>query len=131
MEEDKVPAVHCCVECSKESQGSRVCTDRKLVKMSTKSAVVLTCIFRRALVALTQKEKIGGDYFAEKFDIDEDLVQGILAKMINEGIVHAEDGYYRVVKEKLETVALTRYLGVKKNDKSMEAFVEKNGGNEY
>ena len=53
------------------------------------------------------------------------VVEGILAKMINEGIVHAEDGYYRVVKEKLETVALSRYLGVKKNDKSMEAIVEK------
>merc|ERR1719430_207848 len=125
MEEDKVPAVHCCVECSKESQSSRVCTDSKLVKMSTKPAVVLTCIFRRALVALTQKEKIGGDYFTEKFDIGEDLVQGILAKMINEGIVHAEDSYYRVVKETLETVALSRYLGVKKNDKTMEAIVEK------
>ena len=126
-EEGKIPAVHCCVECSKESQGSRVCTDSKLVKMSTKPAVVLTCIFRRALVALINKEEMRGEFFTEKFGIGEDLVQGIIAKMMNENIVQAGDGqeHFRVHKETLETIALPRYLGVKKSDKTVESIVEK------
>ena len=45
-----------------------------------------------------------------------DLVQGLLDKMTDLGIVHAEDGYYRVDIETLKTVALPRYLGVKKNE---------------
>ena len=48
--------------------------------------------------------------------------------MINEGIVHAADGYYRVDKETLETIAIARYLGVKKNDKTVEVIVEKTVG---
>ena len=126
-EEVKIPAVHCCVECSKESLGSRVSTDSKLVKMSTKPAVVLTCIFRRALVALMHMEELREEFFSVKFGISEDLVQGILTKMLNEGIVHvhARDRVYKVDQETLETVALPRYLGIKKTDKTVETIVEK------
>merc|ERR1719312_1233166 len=110
IEEEMIPTTHCCVECSKDSKTKMVCTDSRLVKMSTKPAVVLTCIFRRALVALMHMEELGEEFFSVKFGIGEDLVQGILTKMLNEGIVHGRDRVYKVDHETLETVALPRYL---------------------
>ena len=41
--------------------------------MSAKPAVVLTCIFRRALVALIKMEKVGVDFFKEKFGLSREL----------------------------------------------------------
>ena len=72
-----LPAVHCCVDCSKEGQGGSVCTDKKLVKISAKPTVVLTCIFRRALVALIEMEKVGVDFFMENFGLSRDIAEGI------------------------------------------------------
>ena len=126
-EEERVPTVHCCVDCSIESQGSRKCTDTKLVKMSTKPAVVLTCIFRRALVSLMHKEEVGVDFFIEKFSLGEDLVEGILQKMVKEAIVKVRgDGCYEVDKIVLEQNALPKYLGVRKShERAVESIVEK------
>ena len=63
----------------------RVCTDKKLIKMSAKPAMVLTCIFRRALVVLMEMEKVGVDFFMEMFGLSRDIAEGILAKMAKEG----------------------------------------------
>merc|ERR1712098_520262 len=98
-------AVHCCVACSIESQGNRECTDIKLVKMSTKPAVVLTCIFRRVLAALMHLREIRGELFVEMFGLDEELVEGILHKLEGDAIiVHRGDGCYKVDERILEKV---------------------------
>jgi len=124
-----LPAVHCCVDCSKEGQGDRVCTDKKLVKMSAKPAVVLTCIFRRALVALMEMEKVGLDFFMEKFGLSRDIAEGILGKMVKEGtILQGEEDCFRVDKRTLEMVAIPKYLGVKRaEDRNLESILEKTG----
>ena len=91
-----LPAFHCCVDCSKEGQGGSVCTDKKLVKISAKPTVVLTCIFRRALVALIEMEKVGVDFFMENFGLSRDIAEGILAKMAKEGtILQGEEDSFR------------------------------------
>jgi len=124
-----LPAVHCCVDCSKEGQGDRVCTDKKLVKMSAKPAVVLTCIFRRALVALLEMEKVGVDFFVEKFGLSSEIAEGIVAKLEKEGsILKSDEGGFRVDKRTLEMVAFPKYLGVKRiEERNLESILEKTG----
>ena len=126
-EEAILPAVHCCVDCSKDSQGSKVCTDTKLVKMSIKPAVVLTCIFRRALVAIMKEEMLDANFILEKFDLNKDIVSGILSKMEKEGtILHTGDERFRVDRRSLELVALPKYLGIKKvEERTLQSIVEK------
>ena len=122
-----LPAVHCCVDCSKEGQGGRVCTDKKLVKMSAKPGLVLTCIFRRALVALLEVEKVAVDFFVEKFGLNREIAEGIVAKLEKEEtILKCDEGDFRVDMRTLEMVAIPKYLGVKRvEERNLESILEK------
>ena len=97
--------------------------------MSTKPAVVLTCIFRRALVALLEMEKVGVDFFKEKFGLSSEIAEGIVAKLEKEGsILKSDEGGFRVDKRTLEMVAFPKYLGVKRvEERNLESILEKTG----
>jgi len=124
-----LPVVHCCVDCSKNEHVDMVCTDTKLVKMSSKPAVVLTCIFRRVLVALLEIEKVGKEFFMGRFGLSSDTAFGILTKLEKEGtILGTGAGYYRVDKRTLEIVAIPKYLGVRRSEeRNLESILEKTG----
>eukprot|EP00092_Neocalanus_flemingeri_P023346 GFUD01025312.1.p1 GENE.GFUD01025312.1~~GFUD01025312.1.p1 ORF type:complete len:538 (-),score=191.36 GFUD01025312.1:59-1672(-) len=123
----RLPAGHCCVDCSKEGQGDRVCTDTRLVKMASKPAVVLTCIFRRVLVSLLGRENVGEEFLVDKFGLSWDISVGVLTKLEKEGtILRTGTGDFRVDKRSLEMVAVPKYLGVRRVEtRNLESILEK------
>ena len=124
-EEGKLPVIHCCVSCVTVD---RACTDPKLVKIASKPAVVLTCIFRRVLVYLLKMNNVRVEFFMKKFGLSRDITAGIMTKLDNEDIIISSDGKdnFKVDKRTLEMVALPKYLGVKKTEeRMMESILEK------
>ena len=80
LDVEKIPATHCCIQCSQEGEG-RVCTDTKLVTMAAKQDVSSTCLLRRILAFLTVKEEITASSVMDKFGINEDNAEIIIGKL--------------------------------------------------
>merc|ERR1719357_1014872 len=110
---NNIPKVHCCLLCHLDAPSERTCTDKKLVKMSSKPSLALTCIFRRVLVMLMHNDIVYSRYFVEVMGVDEDTNQGIITKLVNENVVVLENDAYKVNKEALMKFALPRYMGIK------------------
>jgi hypothetical protein len=113
LEEAKLPAHHCCVQCSQEEEG-RVCTDPKLVKMSTKPAVTVTCMYRRILAVLTVTEQVSLNSVAESLGISEQFAEKVVEKLEKENILRPfGGGQFRVDNQVLLQQALPKYLGIR------------------
>jgi meiosis-specific protein HOP1 len=124
LEEAKLPAEHCCVQCSQEEEG-RVCTDPKLVKMWAKPAVALTCLYRRVLAVLNTSQQISLVSLTEKLGISEELTEQFIERLLTDNILSPTSGLQFDVNRQVQLQhALRRYLGIK----SVEDFnVQQNG----
>jgi len=112
---NKIPKVHCCLPCHLDAPFEKTCTDRKLVKMSTKPSLALTCIFRRVLAMLMHRDILDSHCFAEAMGVDEETNQGIFKKLVNENVVIVEKDAYKVNKEVLVKFALPKYMAIKES----------------
>merc|ERR1711915_828077 len=116
-----IPKVHCCLLCHLDAPSERTCTDKKLVKMSSKPSLAITCIFRRVLVMLIHRDIVSSLFFVEATGVDEDTIQGIFTKLVNENVVSfVENNAYKVNKEVLEKFALPKYMGIKESQTQID-----------
>ena len=113
LDKTKVPVTHCCVPCSQVGEG-RVCTDPKLVKMSSKADVSGTCMYRRVLAVLNVTGQVSLSTVAETFGISEELAEKVINKLEKENVVtQCAENQFEVNKLILQRVALPKYLGIK------------------
>merc|ERR1712142_363585 len=131
VDSEDVPLEHCCISCYLHDPSKRICTDKKVVKMSSRPSFGITCIFRRVLVLLMTNNSMTLDSAAEYLGVDVSTVEGLSKKLVSENIVREGSNGYEVVREVLEDVALPKYLGTKKRriDVVDNAVVEKEGSN--
>jgi len=122
--QSQVPEVHCCVVCSNEDS-SRVCTDPKLVKMSANPAIVVTCLFRRVLVCLTEVESVNKEFFNAKFDVEDHVSEGIVQKLLKDDIARKDGETYFINQNVLESKAIPKYLGFKKQESAVNTLLKK------
>ena len=120
---NKIPKVHCCLLCHLNAPSERTCTDIKLVKMSSKPALAITCIFRRVLAMLMQRDILYSWCIVEAVGVDEDTSQGIVTKLVNERVVFVEKDFFKVNKEVLEKFALPKYMGIKESQPHRKGVV--------
>ena len=111
LDVEKIPATHCCVQCSQESEG-RVCTDIKLVTMAAKQDVSATCLIRRILAFLTVSEEITVCSVMDRFGINKENADVIIGKLKSMNILMDTDNQTKVMKPAL-LKALRKYLGIK------------------
>jgi meiosis-specific protein HOP1 len=119
LEEAKLPVKHCCVQCSQEEEG-RVCTDPKLVKMSAKPAMALTCLYRRVLAVLNVTQQISLLSLTEHLGITEEFAEQFIDRLLTENILTPTTGHlFDVNRQVLQQQALRKYLGIKYVEDSM------------
>jgi len=112
---NKIPKLHCCLLCHLDTPLEKTCTDRKLVKMSSKPSLALTCIFRRVLAMLMHSDILESRCFVEAMGVDEDTNRGIFEKLVSENVVIVEKDAYMVNKEVLVKFALPKYMAIKES----------------
>jgi hypothetical protein len=119
LEEAKLPAKHCCVQCSQEEE-DRVCTDPKLVKIWAKPEVALTCLYRRVLAVLNASQHISLVSLTENLCISEEFAEQFIEKLLTENILTVGTGHlFDVNRQVLQQHALRKYLGIKYVEDSM------------
>jgi len=110
---EDVPVEHCCISCHLHDPSNRICTDKKMVKMSSRPSFGSTCIVRRVLVMLMANNSFTLDS-AENLGVDVSTFEGLSKKLVSENIVRVSSNGYEVVRKVLEDMALPKYLGTKK-----------------
>jgi len=128
---EDVPVEHCCISCHLDDPSNRICTDKKMVKMSSRSSFGSTCIVRRVLVMLMANNSFTLDSAAENLGVDVSTFEGLCNKLVSENIVREGSNGYEVVRKVLEDMALPKYLGKKRTNDDVDKVVEekKEGSN--
>jgi len=128
---EDVPVEHCCISCYLQDPSKRICTDKKMVKMSSRPSFGSTCIVRRFLVFLMANNSFTLDSAAENLGVDVSTFEGLSKKLVSENIVREGSNGYEVVRKVLEDMALPKYLGTKKRtiDDVDKVVEEKEGSN--
>jgi len=108
---EDIPTQHCCVPCSIEL--GIVCTDPKLVKMSSNPNVAGTCLFRRFLFFLAQVDIVSVEVVMEKLGIAWSAAEALVCKVGELGCLEDDevDGQWKVIKEALETTVIPKFIG--------------------
>jgi hypothetical protein len=114
LQEDKLPARHCCVRCGQDE--GRDCTDPKTARMVEKHqrSAAPTFLFRRVLAALANEPIVSLAWIRQRFGLDREPAEQVLEKLKEIKVLKQTDvGELAVDQQDNMLQARRKFLGVK------------------
>ncbi|XP_050408451.1 uncharacterized protein LOC126823579 isoform X2 [Patella vulgata] len=118
LDEDVAPAEHICDVCAQPGVTGKEPTDHSLVGM-TPITVQATCLWRRALLASLELNRVLASHLARRLGVEATVAQGLINRLEKEGFVRNAGKGKRlgklVEKSKIRNEGLLKYLSRKLN----------------
>jgi len=86
VEEEDAPIKHICNLCGNPSDEDRLPTDPQLCNMN-EVAVQAMCLWRRALMACTETERVLGPSFSRRLGVEMTVGTGLINRLVKEGFL--------------------------------------------
>ena len=128
--ETYAPAQHCCLSCSVGPTEGLVCTDPKLVKLTTKKPELVRniCTYRRMLAILVTEEFEDLYELVSRLGVQQDYGEQLFRKLCEEGIVSSGDNIkFMIYQENLQKAMGKRFGGKWKEGGAEAKSPQKNG----
>ena len=86
IDADAVPETHHCVDCAQRFTYA-TCTDPKLIEAKTAEEVIQICLWRRALVAVTDVEMIAPTELSKRLSVPINMAEALMKRLTIEGFL--------------------------------------------